>query len=101
MPRTSPRWSVGFGAVGVYRVRIKTSAARELARIAARSDRQRIVARIQDLARNPRPPGCQKLVGGDGRYRVRQGRFRIVYAVDDRQRIVEIFKIGDRRDVYQ
>ena len=87
--------------MGAYRVQIKTSAAKELDGIAQMSDRQRVVRRILGLAENPRPAGCQKLAGGNDRYRVRQGRFRIVYSVYDGERVVEVVKIGDRRSVYR
>jgi mRNA interferase RelE/StbE len=87
--------------VGVYRVRIKTSAAKELAAISLEADRRRIVDRIEGLATNPRPPGCQKLAGAPDRYRVRQGRFRVLYSIDDRVRSVVVFRIGDRKSVYR
>ncbi|MCX5740822.1 MAG: type II toxin-antitoxin system RelE/ParE family toxin [Proteobacteria bacterium] len=84
-----------------YSVRIKTSAAKELEAVDPRSIRVRIVSRIQALARSPRPSGCQKLAGEAERYRLRQGSYRIVYAVDDEQRVVEVVKIGHRREVYR
>ena len=65
-----------------YRIRIKRSAAKELESIGTRADRRRIVQRIQSLADDPRPPGCQKLSGRD-RYRLRQGRYRILYSIQD------------------
>lgn len=66
-----------------------------------RSVRARIVFRIEALARNPRPPGSQKLAGEEQRYRIRQGTYRIVYSVDDEARVIEVFKIGHRREVYR
>ncbi len=84
-----------------YRVLIKTSAGKELAAVASKADRQRIVARIQGLATNPRPHGSEKLAGYSDRYRVRQGNCRIVYLIDDDASEVTIFKVGDRRDVYR
>jgi mRNA interferase RelE/StbE len=87
--------------VASYSVFIKTSAARELEAVEPRSARARIVSRIQDLARAPRPRGSQKLAGEAERYRIRQGAYRIVYSVDDERRIVEVVKIGHRRDVYR
>lgn len=84
-----------------YSVLIKTSAARELAAVEPRALRARVVARIQALARSPRPRGSQKLAGEAERYRIRQGAYRIVYSVDDEQRIVEVVKIGHRREVYR
>ena len=84
-----------------YSVLIKTSAVKELEAVEPRGLRARIVARIQSLARAPRPPDSQKLAGEPERYRIRQGAYRIVYAVDDERRIVEVVKIGHRREVYR
>ena len=87
--------------MGSYRLLLKSSAARELEAVGGKADRQRLVRRIRRLAVDPRPPGCQKLAGPEGRYRVRQGPYRIVYAVDDRARTLVVFKIGHRREVYR
>ncbi len=84
-----------------YRLLIKPSAGKEIEAIAQKKDRQRIVNRITALASEPRPAGCEKLAGIEGRYRVRQGPFRIIYAVDDTRRTVEVVKVGHRREVYR
>jgi mRNA interferase RelE/StbE len=86
--------------VASYKLRIKKSAAKELEAIPRKADRQRIVNRIESLAKNPRPPGCKKLSGLE-RYRVRQGSYRIVYAIEDNELIVYVVKIGDRKSVYK
>ena len=83
-----------------YELLIKPSAVKELERVATKKDRARIVSRIRDLARDPRPPGCEKLSTLE-RYRVRQGAYRIVYGIDDDERRVTVVKIGHRRDVYR
>jgi mRNA interferase RelE/StbE len=87
--------------VAGYRVLIKPSAAKEIDAIGAKKDRQRIVARILALADEPRPVGCEKLAGAEGRYRVRQGQFRVVYAINDTSHTVEVVKVGHRREVYR
>jgi mRNA interferase RelE/StbE len=87
--------------VASYSVLIKTSAAKELEAVEPRGLRIRIVSRIRSLARAPRPSGSQKLAGESARYRIRQGAYRIVYSVDDEGRIVEVVKIGHRREVYR
>jgi mRNA interferase RelE/StbE len=87
--------------VARYSVLIKTSANKELEAVSLKRDRQRIVRRIAALAEEPRPRGCEKLAGSAERYRVRQGRYRIVYTVDDATRVVEVFKIGHRKSVYR
>ena len=84
-----------------YRLSIKRSAARELEAVAKKADRQRLVARIEALAGDPRPPGCEKLAGHSDRYRVRQGNYRVVYSVDDAQCVVLVVKVGHRREVYR
>jgi len=53
---------------------------------------------INALAENPRPPGTEKLAGQEGRYRVRQGKYRIRYEVRDAEAIVTVVKIGDRKE---
>jgi mRNA interferase RelE/StbE len=87
--------------VAAYRLLIKASAGRELERLGTKADRLRIVDRIQALAENPRPHGCEKLAGYADRFRIRQGNYRVVYLVDDKQREVTIFKVGDRKDIYR
>lgn len=84
-----------------YRLLIKPSAAKEIEAIGSKGDRRRIVERIAALAREPRPTGSEKLAGSEGRRRVRQGDYRIVYAVDDAARVVEVVKVGHRREVYR
>lgn len=89
--------------MGRYRVLIKRSAQKELLTLSTKKDRQRIVRKIESLADNPRPKGCEKLSGRD-RYRVRQGKYRIVYGVEDDALVVIVVivvKIGHRRDVYR
>ena len=84
---------------GSYNLITKKSAEREL-RAIPKQDMRRISARIQGLAQHPRPSGCEKLSEHE-RYRVREGDYRIVYAVDDELRTVEIVKIGHRREVFR
>ena len=84
---------------GSYELRIKRSAEKEL-RAASRPDLPKLINRIQSLAHEPRPPGCQKLSGQDA-YRIRQGDYRIIYTVDDQVRMIEIVKVGHRKEVYR
>ncbi len=82
-----------------YEVLIKPSAVRELELI-SKADRKRMAKRISNLSENPRPPGCEKLTG-EQKYRIRQGKYRVVYSVDDAARVVLVVKIGHRTDVYK
>jgi mRNA interferase RelE/StbE len=87
--------------VAGYRLLFKTSAAKELATVGTRMDRNRIIARIRDLSVDPRPRGCEKLAGYSDRYRIRQGNYRVVYLIDDERREVTVYKIADRKNVYR
>jgi len=86
--------------VARYRILIKPSAAKEIESIPLKRDRQRIVERISKLADNPWPPGCEK-VSGQNKYRVRQGRYRIVYSMEDQDLVVYVIKVGHRKEVYR
>jgi len=85
--------------VASYKVLIKPSAVKELQAIPGK-DRQRIVYRIQGLAENPRPPGCEKLSDQD-KYRLRQGKYRILFQVYDNEVIVVVVRVAKRGKVYK
>ena len=86
-------------AVASYRVLIKPSAVKELELVPVK-DRRRLVSRMERLAADPRPHGCEKLSARE-QYRLRQGDYRLVYGIDDEAREVLVVKIGNRRDVYR
>jgi mRNA interferase RelE/StbE len=65
-----------------------------------KKDLKRILSRIKKLANDPRPPGCEKLTGEE-RYRLRQGRYRIVYSIQDDELTIWVVKVGHRKDVYR
>ena len=83
-----------------YSLEIRRSASREIEDLPTKKDRRLVVDRISKLADDPRPPGSEKL-GGDDRYRVRQGLYRIVYEIEDAAQLVRIVKVGHRREVYR
>ncbi len=66
-----------------------------------REVQQRLRGRIDELADQPRPLGCRKLVGYQDVYRIRVGLYRVIYSVDDEKVIVIILKLGHRRGVYR
>jgi len=87
--------------VASYRVAIKRTAAKEIESIAQNKVRQQLIDRIGKLSANPRPPGCEKLSGQHVRYRIRQGRYRILYEIQDRELVVFVVKVAHRREVYR
>ena len=63
--------------------------------------RQRIAKAMLGLAANPRPRGSELLAGDPRRLRVRVGDYRVVYSIDDEALLVDIVKVGHRREVYR
>lgn len=84
-----------------YALLIMASAAKELEAIDGAPTRQRIIDAIQTLVVDPRPSASKKLASREAAYRLRVGDYRIVYTVNDSEIIVEIIKIGHRREVYR
>ncbi len=82
-----------------YSLVIRRSAGKEIEALPPK-DRRRVVTKIQALAANPRPVGCEKL-SGEEKYRLRQGDSRILYEIVDRKLVVTVVKVGNRRDVYR
>jgi mRNA interferase RelE/StbE len=83
-----------------YRVEVSRRALKVL-RTLPRKDQQRIRAVIVLLAENPRPPGCRRLAGEEHAYRVRSGDYRIIYDVYDDRLLVQVVRVGHRRDVHR
>jgi mRNA interferase RelE/StbE len=86
--------------MGRYRVFIKPSAVREIEAVPEKKQRQRIVTKIEALSDEPRPFGCEKLSSRE-QYRLRQGAYRVVYAIDDEKVVVFVVKVGHRSGVYR
>jgi len=83
-----------------YSVEVSATAERQLRKLSG-TDQVRLLRTMRGLASDPRPPGCRKLSGYDDVFRVRVGRYRVVYAVEDRRLVVLVLKVGDRKDVYR
>ena len=82
-----------------YQIKFKSSALKELKNLPSQTQK-RISIKIEELRQNPRPSGVVKLTGDDKLYRVRVGNYRIVFYIDDTERIIRITRIRHRRDVY-
>ena len=85
--------------MGNYRIVIKKSAAKEIEKI-QKQDRIRIIEKIRSLSSDPHPSGSKKLSGKE-KYRIRQGNFRILYQVIDDALVINVVKVGHRRDIYK
>ena len=82
-----------------FELRFKPSVAKDLRGI-PKTEVRRLLKRIEALGNDPRPAGCEKLTGRD-LYRIRQGVYRIVYSVNDAAVVIEVIKVGHRREVYR
>jgi mRNA interferase RelE/StbE len=83
-----------------YSIEISRTAERQLKRL-PQAERQRIARTVAMLAIEPRPRGARKLAGYDDVFRVRTGRYRVIYSVEEDRLVVLVLKIGHRKDVYR
>ena len=83
-----------------YSVVTTRRADREIARLAPRIRRQ-VLEKILSLNTNPRPQDIRPIRGRENTFRVDSGEYRILFEIDDQQRVVTVFRVGHRRDVYR
>ena len=83
-----------------YSILLAPPAERQLKSL-AEPIQKRIARRLRGLRENPRPHGIKKLAGEEDLYRIREGNYRIVYTIRDKELIVLIVKIGARKEVYR
>ena len=82
-----------------YQVSILRRAQKSLADLPGK-DYQRVRNSIRNLGEEPRPSGCSKLSGRSG-WRIRIGNYRVIYEIDDQERVVTVLDVGHRRDIYR
>jgi mRNA interferase RelE/StbE len=83
-----------------YSISFARSARKELERLPG-DVAERILAKAEMLADNPRPVGVIKLHGQKNLWRMRVGDYRVVYSIDDFSKAVDVSVIRHRRDVYR
>ncbi len=83
----------------MYQLVYKQSVAKDLRKL-PRIDLRRIIAKIEQLAEQPRPAAAIKLHGKADLYRIRQGDYRIIYQIDDKIVTVIVVKVGHRKNIY-
>jgi mRNA interferase RelE/StbE len=84
----------------VHNIFLERNAEKDLDRLPS-NFRPRVIAAIRQLAHNPRPSGCRKLIGGTNDWRIRVGAYRVLYEISDRESIVRINHVRHRREVYR
>lgn len=85
--------------MAAYSILFRASVRKDLDRI-PQTDLRRILDRIALLALEPRGSGCEKLSAQE-RYRVRQGRYRILYTIEDERLVIVVVRIAHRKDAYR
>jgi len=84
-----------------YRILIKPNAKKAIDTL-PKSLKKRIKTKIEALSSNPRPPDCKKLEGfGEVAWRVRVGKWRMIYSIDDKERTVVITAVAHRSSAYR
>jgi mRNA interferase RelE/StbE len=83
----------------MYSILIKKKAEKQLAALPL-DIADRVAVTIDELATNPRPVGNKKLQGYANVYCIRVGNYRIIYSVEDAILMVEVIKVGHRKNVY-
>jgi mRNA interferase RelE/StbE len=83
----------------MYTIELRRQAQRSLDKLPV-NDFNIIVKAIRTLADTPRPRGVEKIKSA-GLWRIRRGHYRIVYDIDDTQKLVTIVRIGHRREIYR
>ena len=85
--------------MAAYKIFFKKSVEKDL-NVIPKKDLKKILERIEALSEDHRPKGCEKLTG-QLRYRFRQGRYRILYSIQDDELTVWVVKVGHRKDIYR
>ena len=85
--------------MAVYKVYFKESIENDLKSIPKKGLRQ-ILQRISALSREPRP-FCSEKLSDQERYRIRQGKYRVIYSIQDDELTVWIVKVGSRQGIYR
>jgi mRNA interferase RelE/StbE len=82
-----------------YKIYFKKSVEKDIHSI-PKKDLQKILSRIEALAKDPRPQGHEKLTSQE-KYRIRQGTYRIIYSIQDKELTLWVVKVGHRKDIYR
>ena len=85
--------------MGSFNLRFKASVKKDL-KVIPRKDVLRILEVVDDLANNPYPLNSKQLAGRNA-WRVRIGVYRVIYTIDNQEVVIEIIKVGHRKDVYR
>lgn len=83
-----------------YKIFWKKLAKKELKRL-DKKEISKILNEIEKLSNNPYTSNHKKILGTSYIYRIRIGNYRIIYAVENKQLIIEIVRVRHRKEVYK
>lgn len=84
----------------MYEIYLESTTEKDLKRLPSEQI-QIIVHKIKSLSKNPSPSGAKKIKGTTNFWRIRIGRYRVVYEVLQQSERINIYKIKHRKDVYK
>ncbi|WP_428354039.1 type II toxin-antitoxin system RelE family toxin [Methyloprofundus sp.] len=83
-----------------YKVELKKSAEKSLFKL-PKPVIKKVIDLLTKLKKEPRPKGCKKLTGSSNTYRIRTSDYRVVYSIFDDVLVVDVIKIGHRKEIYK
>ena len=83
----------------MYQVIVERKAQREM-EVLPDDALQNVVHVIGNLVNTPRPQGVKKLIGKDG-WRIRVNDYRVLYTIDDKHKLISIYRVKHRKDAYR
>lgn len=83
-----------------YKVELKKSAEKALFKL-PKPVIKKVIDLLTELKNDPRPKGCKKLTGSSNTYRIRTGDYRVIYSIFDDALVIDVIKIGHRKEIYK
>ncbi len=83
-----------------WQVEFHRSATRSLRRL-PKQIVQRVFPIIEALRVEPRPDVSSQLQGHESLLKIRVGNYRIIYELFDEEQLIQILRIGHRKDIYR
>jgi mRNA interferase RelE/StbE len=84
----------------MYRIKLRRRAEKDFEKLP--SEIAGAVRRKMDsLAENPRPHDSKKVKAMPGYLRIRSGEYRILYQIDDKEKLAIVARIRHRREAYR
>ena len=84
--------------MAIYKVQLSKRAEKQLDKLPDKIAFP-ILEAINNLSLNPRPFGYIKLTGRNA-YRIRIGNYRVIYEIFDKQLLIDVIEVGDRKNIY-